>query len=324
MSKTIGYKGFKKDIKGLYCQPEQTKTYYKVGKIYIVKGELSLCKNGFHFCEHINSVHDYYHILNDVICEVEILGDVVTDGTKSCTNKIKILKELTKQQVLTLSNNGYDNTGVQNSGNWNSGNCNSGDRNSGNWNSGNRNSGHWNSGDYNSGDWNSGNRNSGSSNSGNSNSGSSNSGDWNSGNRNSGHWNSGKWNSGDSNSGSSNSGDWNSGNRNSGSSNSGNWNSGDYNSGFFNTNEPTIRLFNNDTNMTITEFRQSKYYAALMREPLLLTDYIDGKLINYDYKEACDIWWNKLTEENKKIIMSMPNFNAEIFAEITGIKNLLE
>jgi hypothetical protein len=269
MSKTIGYKGFKKDIKGLYCQPEQTKTYYKVGKIYIVKGELSLCKNGFHFCEHINSVHDYYHILNDVICEVEILGDVVTDGTKSCTNKIKILKELTKQQVLKLSNNGYDNTGVQNSGNWNSGNCNSGDRNSGNWNSGNRNSGHWNSGDYNSGDW-------------------------------------------------------NSGNRNSGSSNSGNWNSGDYNSGFFNTNEPTIRLFNNDTNMTITEFRQSKYYAALMREPLLLTDYIDGKLINYDYKEACDIWWNKLTEENKKIIMSMPNFDAKIFEEITGIKNLLE
>jgi hypothetical protein len=324
MSKTIGYKGFKKDVKGLYCQPEQTKTYYKVGKIYIVKGELSLCKNGFHFCEHINSVHDYYHILNDVICEVEILGDVVTDGTKSCTNKIKILKELTKQQVLELSNNGYDNTGVQNSGNNNSGDWNSGNRNSGDYNSGDYNSGDSNSGNNNSGDWNSGNWNSGNRNSGNSNSGYCNSGNWNSGCYNSDCYNSGDRNSGNRNSGSSNSGHWNSGYRNSGNSNSGDWNSGDWNSGCFNTDKPTIRLFNKDTNMTITEFRQSKYYAALMSEPLLLTDFIDGKLINYDYKEACEIWWNKLTEENKKIIMSMPNFNAEIFAEITGIKNLLE
>jgi len=259
MSKTIGYKGFKKDIKGLYCQPKQTKTYYKVGKIYEVEGELSLCNNGFHFCSSINCVHDYYHILNDVVCEVEILGDVVTDGTKSCTNKIKILKKLTKQQVLELSNIGYDNTGVQNSGN-----CNSGNYNSGNYNSGNRNSGNRNSGDRNSG------------------------------NRNSGDWN------------------------------SGNWNSGDWNSGFFNTDEPTIRLFNNDTEMKHSEFYDSKYYAALVSEPLLLTDYIDDTLITYDYKEACQIWWNKLTDENKKIIRSMPNFDTKIFEKITGIKNLLK
>ena len=31
-------------------------------------------------------------------------------------------------------------------------------------------------------------------------------------------------------------------------------------------------------------------------------------------------WWNKMSDDNKEIIKSIPNFNTEIFKEITGIE----
>ena len=172
------------------------------------------------------------------------------------------------------------------------------------------------------------------------NSGDSNSGDWNSGNNNSGDWNSGDCNSGYLNSGDLNSGDFNSGDLNSGNCNSGDWNSGYWNkcngsNGVFCTIEPTIKIFDKDTNMTLKEFIKSKYNKALCSVELKLTEWImyteeemkedddkkatKGYLKNYTYKEACANWWSKLTEENKEIIMSIPNFDADKFEEITGI-----
>ena len=239
-----GYKAFNKD---LTCMGMQ----YEVGKEYKFNGEPIPCRQGFHFCETIADCYEFYPMNDDTrICEVEATGDIAEDGVKRVTNVIKILAEITCDNLRKgntgTSNSGYRNSGDSNSGDWNSGNSNSGDRNSGysnsgdwncgNSNSGNSNSGDWNSGNSNSGDWNSGDRNSGDRNSGNRNSGDSNSGYRNSGNRNSGVWNSGNRNSGDRNSGyrnsgDSNSGDWNSGNRNSGDRNSGVWNSGDWNSG---------------------------------------------------------------------------------------------
>lgn len=37
-------------------------------------------------------------------------------------------------------------------------------------------------------------------------------------------------------------------------------------------------------------------------------------------KEACAKWWSQMTEKNKEIIQSMPNFDAKIFKDITGIE----
>ena len=168
------------------------------------------------------------------------------------------------------------------------------------------------------------------------NSGYSNSGDWNSGNNNSGDCNSGYRNSGYRNSGNNNSGDRNSGNFNSGNNNSGYWNKCNGSSGVFCTIEPTIKIFDKDTNMTLEEFLNSKYNKALCSVDLKLTEWVyyteeemkeyddkkstKGYLKNYTYKEACANWWSKLTEENKEIIMSIPNFDADKFYEITGIK----
>ena len=156
------------------------------------------------------------------------------------------------------------------------------------------------------------------------------------GNSNSGYNNSGDWNCGYNNSGDRNSGDWNSGDWNSGDNNSGFFNKCNGNNGVFCTEDPTIKIFDKDTNMTLYEFINSKYNNALRSVELKLTEWIEyteeemkedknkrligGYLKEYSYKEACANWWNELTEENREIIKSIPNFDADKFEEITGIK----
>ena len=154
-----GYKAFNSD---LTCRGMQ----YEVGKEYVFDGKPIPCRQGFHFCETIADCYEFYPMSDDTrICEIEATGEVIAEGVKRVTNVIKILAEITCDNLRKgntgASNSGYSNSGNRNSGDWNSGNRNSGNSNSGDWNSGNSNSGDWNSGDRNSGDWNSGDRNSG-------------------------------------------------------------------------------------------------------------------------------------------------------------------
>ena len=72
--------------------------------------------------------------------------------------------------------------------------------------------------------------------------------------------------------------------------------------------------------MTLSEFCESKYYTAIFSSAFVLTEYDGGKLISHSFKDACKKWWNGISEENKLIIMGMPNFDNDIFKEITGIK----
>jgi len=44
-----------------------------------------------------------------------------------------------------------------------------------------------------------------------------------------------------------------------------------------------------------------------------------GYLKVLDESECAQIWWNSLSDYCKKIIMSIPNFDAEIFKQCTGI-----
>ena len=308
-------KGFDKDLK---CRGFQ----FEVGGAYDTgykKEELELCSETvFHFCDSLEKVHEYYDCSNEGnrYCEIEVLGELIYDENKCGSNKIKILREITGEELEILKGHKNGNTGLFNIGHSNSGNYNSGQSNSENYNSGNKNSGHNNSGSYNSGNYNSG--------------------DLNSGNKNSGYLNSGNSNSGYLNSGDSNSGNKNSGDSNSGNANSGDWNKCDGSNGIFCTEEPTIRIFDKDTDMTLNEFRKSKYGKALRSVKLKLTEWIKyteeemkenknkrligGYLKEYSYKEACANWWSELTEENRDIIKSIPNFDADKFYEITGIK----
>ena len=312
----IGYKATDKDG---CCRGFK----FEVGKTYTKdtpKEKLECCTDKvFHFCRELFAIEkeSNYKLSESRLFEV-IAGDYVRSGDKYGTNSLTILREIEGEEKLELINSGN-----RNSGNRNSGDCNSGDWNSGDWNSGNRNSG-----DCNSGDCNSGNRNSGDWNSGNRNSGDCNSGDCNSGNCNSGNRNSGDWNSGNRNSGDCNSGDWNSGDWNSGDCNSGDWNSG-----YFNSNEPNVRMFNKETNLkrkeiaiplwcyfdltvwvshdTATEEEKEEHKKEI--------ETCGGYLKTLEYKEAWRLAWDKATKEEHEQLLKLPNWDNEVFKEITGI-----
>ena len=145
-------------------------------------------------------------------------------------------------------------------------------------------------------------------------------------NGNTGLFNSGYDNSGNDNSGNDNSGNRNSGDRNSGNNNSGFGNSCNGSNGVFCTEEDAnIRIFNHPSGMSLSDFHRSEYYDALISAPFRLTEWIENEqgetfLQTYTMEEAWARWWNKLTEDNKEIIMQMPNFDKGIFKEITGIE----
>lgn len=44
-----------------------------------------------------------------------------------------------------------------------------------------------------------------------------------------------------------------------------------------------------------------------------------GYLKTVDFKTACKIMWDKLDEEERQAVIELPNFDAEVFEEITGI-----
>ena len=319
MSETGVVKGFKVFNPDWTCNPNGKPFQYAVGGTYEEDVKPMVCDRGFHFCEKAADCFNYYQFNpENKVAEVLALGEVDTDGTKSCTNKIQIVREIPWAELLEIVNTGKGCTGLCNSGNrnsgdWNSGDWNSGDRNSGNRNSGNCNSGDWNSGDWNSGDWNSG--------------------DWNSGNRNSGDWNSGNRNSGNRNSGNWNSGDWNSGNRN-----SGDWNKCSFSNGCFNTVSPKIYLFNKPSEWTYQDWLNSEARYLLNQIPgdvleyIYLSDMTDeekaehpeaettgGYLKILDNSECAVIWWRGLSDRQKAVITAIPNFDKEIFKQITGI-----
>ena len=130
------------------------------------------------------------------------------------------------------------------------------------WNTGVDNTGDANAGDYNTGIRNSGNRNAG--------------------DDNGGHENTGSHNSGRRNSGSNNSGNYNSGVGNTGDLNTGNYNSGHRNSGWFNTDEPKMRFFNKETDLTYSEFKRKFGY---LNTDLKLSSWVNAESITEDEKK---------------------------------------
>lgn len=116
-----GYKGFNKDLR---CRGFQ----YEIGKTYEMEEEPILCERGFHFCEKLIDVASYYPFIKyDVnfgsdygylitgfnkssnrYCVVEAIGDVCEEelqlDTKHATNRIRIVRELDKKEILDILN----------------------------------------------------------------------------------------------------------------------------------------------------------------------------------------------------------------------------
>ena len=257
-----GFKVFNPDWT---CSPNgNTKQYACPGK-FEEEGELNICGHGMHFCQIAADCFNYYSFdSSNKVAEVIAYGDVRTDGNKSCTDKLEIVREITWDEVLRIVNLGKNCTGFCNTGD-----CNTGERNTGNCNTGN----------------------------------------------------------------------CNTGNRNTGNRNTGDWNKSSFNTGCFNTVEQKIMLFNKQSDMTYRDWCKSDARYLLNQIPKDVVEWIysdnmtdeekeqhptykttDGYLKKLDETECGQLWWDSLSNHQKNIIKAIPNFDAEIFFQCTGIR----
>ena len=113
-------KGFKGFDKNLCCRGFQ----YEVGKTYEMEEPPTLCKQGFHFAVGLSTVEEFYPLIDycelyndDTIygrrvkpyfsgnryCEIEAIGEINKEVfgaiPKLATNKIRIVRELSKEEV---------------------------------------------------------------------------------------------------------------------------------------------------------------------------------------------------------------------------------
>ena len=277
-----GFKVFNPDWT---CSPNgNTKQYTCPGK-FEEEGGLNVCGHGMHFCQIAADCFNYYSFdSSNKVAEVIAYGDVRTDGNKSCTDKLEIVREITWDEVLRIVNIGKNCTGY----------CNTGNYNTGGWNTGNYNTGGCNTGDCNTGNYNTG--------------------GWNTGNYNTGGWNTGDCNTGD-------------------------WNKSSFNTGCFNTEEQKIMLFNKPSGMTYREWIDSDARYLLNQISKNVVEWVyeenmtdtekaahptyettGGYLKVLDESECGQLWWNGLSDHQKNIIKAIPNFDAEIFFQCTGIR----
>jgi len=166
-----------------------------------------------------------------------------------------------------------------------------------------------------------------------------NTGDWNTGNCNTGNCNTGNCNTGNRNTGNRNTGDWNTGNWNTGNRNTGDWNKSSFNTGCFNTEEQKIMLFNKPSDMTYSEWLGSDARYLLNQIPKDVVEWVyeedmtdaekaahptyettGGYLKVLDESECGQLWWGSLSDRRKEIIKAIPNFDAEIFFQCTGVR----
>lgn len=251
----MGIKGYKVFNPDWTCKNFQ----YKVGETFVHNGDIKICGQGFHFCRKASDCFDYYSFdSRNKVAEIEAIGLVESEGNKSVTDEIVILREIPWQELLTIVNEGVDCTGL----------CNTGDCNTGYRNTGDRNTGDWNTGDC----------------------------------------------------------------------NTGNWNSCDFSTGFFNSKNAPIFLFNKPTELSRDEILEIKGVRILdcsyknnwwicsgdMSDEEKVNhpehEIMGGYLKSVDFKTACAMMWDKLDKEEKQCVREIPNFNAEVFEKITGIK----
>lgn len=96
-----GYKAFNYDMT---CQPVYWKLmHYEVGKTYEMRGLPRICYRGFHFCRTLRQVYNYYQTAFQTrICEIESIGNISASGGKVATNRIRIIRELTPDEIVVL------------------------------------------------------------------------------------------------------------------------------------------------------------------------------------------------------------------------------
>jgi len=252
---------------------------YQVGKYYEIPEKPVVCKRGFHFCKNLLDCYEHYRF-----DENNKVAEVTAYGDIYIDEYEK--KYCTNKIKIEKELNWNEVLNMVNTGK----NC-TGFRNTGYYNTGDCNTGYYNTGDCNTGDYNTGN--------------------WNTGDCNTGNWNTGDWNTG-------------------------NWNTG-----CFNTVEQKIFLFNKLSDWTMKDWKNSEARSIFYDIRISPVQKINKKdmtekekeqhpeyqttgfylkeLRSEEIAEERQKYWNQLSQEQKNIVMAIPNFDKEIFKEITGI-----
>ena len=136
------------------------------------------------------------------------------------------------------------------------------------------------------------------------------------------------------NTGNNNTGNNNTGCYNTGDNNAGNWNSSSSVSGYFNTESlKTIRVFNKECSVkewgnaskpgflffNLTEFVSFDNMTDAEKEQNPNHKTTGGYLKTYEYKEAFKKSYESASQEERDLILKLPNFDPEVFLEISGI-----
>lgn len=103
-----------------------------------------------------------------------------------------------------------------------------------------------------------------------------------------------------------NTGDYNTGDYNTGDRNTGDWNMCDDETGMFNTiNKNTIRVFNKEIDRNV--------WDNCIKPSFIYFDLVG------DYKESFINSFNKTDKNDVELLIKLPNFNYDVFEEISGI-----
>ena len=143
-------------------------------------------------------------------------------------------------------------------------------------------------------------------------------GDWNTGNLNTGDLNTGNWNTGHLNTGNRNTGNWNTGHRNTGHRNTGHLNTGNRNTGNWNTCNKETGFFNTQEPPVINVFNKPccRQKWDNINKPSFIYFNIDKEL---GYKESFKKRFENATDEDIELLKKLPNFDRDVFFEISGI-----
>ena len=146
--------------------------------------------------------------------------------------------------------------------------------------------------------------------------------------------NTGSCNTGSCNTGDRNTGSCNTGDRNTGYFNTGSWNTGDWNTGYFNTETPkTIKVFGkkclrvdwenankpNCLYFSLTKWICESAMSDVEKQENPSYSHTGGYLKAFDYKDAFTKSVTEASKEDRDLIRALPNFNADIFLEISGV-----
>lgn len=90
-----GYKALDTDMRAYFGDG----TKFDLGKQYCISSRLEVGRCGFHFCRCLHHIERYYRISKSRIFEVEADGEIQKDEQKYASEKIRLIRELTQDEI---------------------------------------------------------------------------------------------------------------------------------------------------------------------------------------------------------------------------------